>query len=176
MRIRLYWRGVGKSRMETQRKHGRAKGGGAAGGQRAGARRSVLPGLLARCGGDGRWRVKPGATVRAAAKDTAQLLLRGGVSISGVGQTARHPLKSTAPRVTHGWREPPAGKEAMKRSRYILAGFSVLLLGAGLIACSSGSNSNSNTNPNPPASSAPLAVYGQDAPLAGVVTFQLTLT
>ena len=52
----------------------------------------------------------------------------------------------------------------------------MLLLGAGLIACSSGSNSNSNTNPNPPASSAPLAVYGQDAPLAGVVTFQLTLT
>jgi Domain of unknown function (DUF4382) len=62
----------------------------------------------------------------------------------------------------------------MKRLRYLLAGFSVLLLGAGLIACSSGSSSNSTTTP-PPANNAEIAIYGADAPLANVLTFQLTL-
>ena len=51
----------------------------------------------------------------------------------------------------------------------------MLLLGAGLIACASNSSSNSTTTP-PPASNAEIAVYGADAPLANVVTFQLTLT
>jgi hypothetical protein len=63
----------------------------------------------------------------------------------------------------------------MKRTRYFFAGLCVLILGAGLIACGSGStSSNSNSNP-PPAATAPVAIYGQDAPLASVVTFQLTL-
>jgi len=63
----------------------------------------------------------------------------------------------------------------MKRTRYFFAGLCVLILGAGLIACGSSSTS-SNSNPNPPpAATAPVAIYGQDAPLASVITFQLTL-
>ncbi len=61
----------------------------------------------------------------------------------------------------------------MKRTRYF-AGLCVLILGAGLIACSS-NNTSSNSNQNPPPATAAVAVYGQDAPVAGVIKFQLTL-
>ena len=64
----------------------------------------------------------------------------------------------------------------MKRTRYFFAGLCVLILGAGLIACSSNStDSNSGTNSAPPASGS-VAVYGQDAPVASVISFQLTLS
>ena len=52
----------------------------------------------------------------------------------------------------------------------------MLILGVGLIACTSGGmGSNTGTN-NPPPATAGIAVYGQDAPVASVVSFQLTLT
>ena len=61
----------------------------------------------------------------------------------------------------------------MKRTRYFFAGICVLALGAGLIACgSSGTNSNQTPQQN---ATAAIAIYGQDAPLASVITFQLTL-
>jgi Domain of unknown function (DUF4382) len=63
----------------------------------------------------------------------------------------------------------------MKRTRYLFAGLCVLILGAGLIACSSNSmTSVSGSNSAPPATAA-IAVYGQDAPVASVINFQLTL-
>lgn len=62
----------------------------------------------------------------------------------------------------------------MKRLHYLLSGFSVLLLGAGLIACSANSSSDTPTTPAP-ANNAQIAIYGADAPLADLVTFQLTL-
>lgn len=52
----------------------------------------------------------------------------------------------------------------------------VLALGAGLIACgSNNTSSNSNSNSSPQAANGSIAIYGQDAPLASVITFQLTL-
>ena len=63
----------------------------------------------------------------------------------------------------------------MKRMRYFFAGICVLVLGAGLIACGSSSTMTSNPGQNPPPASAHVAIYGQDAPLASVLTFQLTL-
>ncbi|HXZ18783.1 MAG TPA: DUF4382 domain-containing protein [Candidatus Acidoferrales bacterium] len=64
----------------------------------------------------------------------------------------------------------------MKRMRYFFAAIGVLALGAGLIACGSNSTgSGSNANPNPQTANGPIAIYGQDAPLASVITFQLTL-
>src|SRR5271170_5472873 len=63
----------------------------------------------------------------------------------------------------------------MKRTRYFFAGLCVLALGAGLIACGSSNNMTANPAQNPPPANAQVAVYGQDAPLATVVTFQLTL-
>src|SRR5271155_4956102 len=66
-------------------------------------------------------------------------------------------------------------KQAMKRTRYLLAGVFVLVLGAGLIACTGGSSS-SIAPPVQQQATAPLAIYGEDAPLASVVTFQLTLS
>jgi len=63
----------------------------------------------------------------------------------------------------------------MKRTRYLFAGICVLILGVGLISCASnGTSSNSNSGTQQ-AASGPIAIYGQDAPLAGVITFQLTL-
>ena len=63
----------------------------------------------------------------------------------------------------------------MKRTHYLFAGICVLALGAVLIACGSNSTASNNSQ-NPPLASAQVAIYGQDAPLASVVTFQLTLT
>jgi len=61
--------------------------------------------------------------------------------------------------------------------RYLFAVVCLFTLGAGLIACASGStNSSPSSSSSPPAGVAHVAVYGQDAPLASVVTFQLTLT
>jgi len=64
----------------------------------------------------------------------------------------------------------------MKRTRYIFSGLCVLILGIGLIACTSGSMSSNSSQNHPPPASAGIAVYGQDAPVASVISFQLTLT
>ena len=52
----------------------------------------------------------------------------------------------------------------------------MLIFGIGLIACNSASMSSGTGSNNPPPASAGLAVYGQDAPVASVISFQLTLT
>jgi len=63
----------------------------------------------------------------------------------------------------------------MKTTRYLLSGIGVLALAAGLIACASGSSTTTTGTQQQGQSTAPVAIYGQDAPLASVVTFQLTL-
>lgn len=63
----------------------------------------------------------------------------------------------------------------MKRMRYFFAGLCVLILGAGLMACGSNSTSSTSSSNSAPPATAGIAVYGQDAPLASVITFQLTL-
>jgi len=63
----------------------------------------------------------------------------------------------------------------MKFARYVCAVMCVLALGAVLIACGS-SNDASNMNTPPAKAMSAVAVYGQDAPLASVITFQMTLT
>ena len=63
----------------------------------------------------------------------------------------------------------------MKRTRHLLSVCFLTSL-AGVLAACAGGSSNSNPNNNPPlVPSGNVAVYGQDAPLAGVVTCQLTL-
>jgi len=62
----------------------------------------------------------------------------------------------------------------MKLTRYLCAGICVVALGAILSAC--GSSTATNPNPVQAQQKASVAVYGQDAPLASVVSFQLTLT
>ncbi|HMD31508.1 MAG TPA: DUF4382 domain-containing protein [Candidatus Acidoferrales bacterium] len=62
----------------------------------------------------------------------------------------------------------------MKYTRYLCAAIGVLVLGAVLIAC--GSSTATTPTPVMAKQMSSVAVYGQDAPLASVITFNLTLT
>jgi hypothetical protein len=68
----------------------------------------------------------------------------------------------------------PEGKEEMTRTQHLLSVCQLAALAGALAACTSGS-SNSTTNNPPPSGNGSIAVYAQDAPVASVVSAQLTL-
>jgi hypothetical protein len=62
----------------------------------------------------------------------------------------------------------------MKGTRNLLTGVMAIFLAAGLVSCTGGSSFTAVSNPG--GGQAAVAIFGQDAPLASVVSFQITIT
>jgi hypothetical protein len=62
----------------------------------------------------------------------------------------------------------------MKGKRHLFTYILAILLSAGLVSCSGGSSFSGVSNPG--GGQAAVAIFGQDAPLASVLSFQITIT